>query len=110
MDGSAARVAVPLQAQRLSWFHNTVIVTAAGDGTTDIISRVFAPSAGIAEDPVTGSAHCTLANFWCDRLAASELFAEQVSARGGLVQIRLDHDHVVISGHAVTVYSGELHT
>lgn len=87
-----------------------VIVTAAGDGTTDIVSRVFAPRAGIAEDPVTGSAHCTLANFWCEQLATNELLAEQASRRGGLVHIRCDGDHVVISGHAVTAYSGELHT
>jgi PhzF family phenazine biosynthesis protein len=87
-----------------------VIVTASGDGTTDIVSRVFAPRAGLDEDPVTGSAHCTLANFWCERLATNELLAEQASRRGGLVHLRLDGDHVVISGHAVTVYSGELHT
>jgi predicted PhzF superfamily epimerase YddE/YHI9 len=87
-----------------------VIVTAAGDGTADIISRVFAPSSGIAEDPVTGSAHCTLADFWCERLAATEILAEQASARGGVVHARLDGDHVILGGYAVTVYSGELHT
>jgi predicted PhzF superfamily epimerase YddE/YHI9 len=86
-----------------------VIVTAVGDGKTDIVSRVFAPRAGINEDPVTGSAHCTLANFWSERLAAAQLLAEQASPRGGLVHMRLDGDHVVIGGHAVTVYSGELH-
>jgi predicted PhzF superfamily epimerase YddE/YHI9 len=85
-----------------------VIVTAVGDGTTDIVSRVFAPRAGINEDPVTGSAHCTLANYWCERLAKAELLAEQASPRGGLVHIKLDGAHVVIGGHAISVCSGEL--
>jgi predicted PhzF superfamily epimerase YddE/YHI9 len=86
-----------------------VIVTAAGDREADIVSRVFAPSAGIAEDPVTASAHCTLASWWSVRLAKSELLAEQASPRGGLLRIRLEGDHVVLIGHAVTVFSGILH-
>jgi predicted PhzF superfamily epimerase YddE/YHI9 len=86
-----------------------VIVTAPGDGAAHIVSRVFAPNSGIGEDPVTGSAHCTLANFWSERLAATELLAEQASARGGLVQVKLESDGVVLTGHAITVFSGELH-
>lgn len=86
-----------------------VIVSAPGDGTADIVSRVFAPSAGIAEDPVTGSAHCTLAHYWCERLGSTELLAEQASPRGGLLRTRLDGDDVILTGHAVTVCSGELH-
>lgn len=86
-----------------------VIVTAAGDREADIVSRVFAPSAGIVEDPVTGSAHCTLASLWSERLATSELLAEQASQRGGLLRIRLEGDQVVLIGHAVTVCSGNLH-
>jgi predicted PhzF superfamily epimerase YddE/YHI9 len=86
-----------------------VIVTAAGDREADIVSRVFAPSAGIVEDPVTGSAHCTLANFWSDRLGKTELLAEQASQRGGVLRTRLEGDHVVLIGHAVTVCSGKLH-
>jgi predicted PhzF superfamily epimerase YddE/YHI9 len=86
-----------------------VIVTAAGDREADIVSRVFAPRAGIAEDPVTGSAHCTLAGWWSQRLLKPELFAEQASQRGGLLRIRLEGDQVVIVGHAVTVCSGILH-
>jgi predicted PhzF superfamily epimerase YddE/YHI9 len=86
-----------------------VIVTAAGDREADIVSRVFAPGAGIAEDPVTASAHCTLAIWWSPRLAKSELLAEQASPRGGLLRTRLAGDHVVLIGHAVTVCSGTLH-
>jgi predicted PhzF superfamily epimerase YddE/YHI9 len=86
-----------------------IIVTAAGDGEADIVSRVFAPSAGISEDPVTGSAHCTLAGWWSERLGTTELKAEQASRRGGLLWTRLESDHVVLIGQAVTVVSGELH-
>ncbi|HSS23923.1 MAG TPA: PhzF family phenazine biosynthesis protein [Mycobacterium sp.] len=87
-----------------------VIVTAPGDGEANIVSRVFAPSAGIAEDPVTGSAHCTLASWWSERLTVSELLAEQASERGGFVRIRLAGDHVVLTGYAVTVWTGQLHS
>ncbi len=61
-----------------------VIVTAGGDGTgamADCVSRVFAPNAGIAEDPATGSAHCTLAGYWGERLGREVLVGEQASAR-----------------------------
>jgi PhzF family phenazine biosynthesis protein len=86
-----------------------VIVTAAGDREADIVSRVFAPRAGIVEDPVTGSAHCTLASWWSERLAKPELIAEQASPRGGLLRMRLAGDQIVLIGHAVTVFSGILH-
>jgi len=61
-----------------------VIVTAPGDNV-DFVSRFFAPNAGIAEDPVTGSAHCTLVPYWSARLGKKKLHALQVSARGGAV-------------------------
>jgi predicted PhzF superfamily epimerase YddE/YHI9 len=85
-----------------------VIVTAAGDREADIVSRVFAPRAGIDEDPVTGSAHCTLANLWSERLGKPELLAEQASSRGGLLRTRLEGEHVVLIARAVTVCSGNL--
>ncbi|BBZ09997.1 PhzF family phenazine biosynthesis protein [Mycobacterium branderi] len=86
-----------------------VIVSAKGDGIADIVSRVFAPGSGIAEDPATGSAHCTLASFWSPRLGVTELLAEQASLRGGLLRTRLMGSDVELTGHAVTVCSGELH-
>ena len=62
-----------------------VIVTAAGDRPgVDCVSRVFAPNEGIPEDPVTGSAHCTLAGYWGERSGGDELVGEQASARGGV--------------------------
>lgn len=81
-----------------------VIVTAAGDQPdVDCASRVFAPRVGIPEDPVTGSAHCTLAPFWSARLGRDELVGAQLSARGGTVRMRLDGDRVMLRGQAVTV-------
>ena len=87
-----------------------VIVTAAGDGHdgADFVSRCFYPAVGIAEDPVTGSAHCTLAPFWCGRLGRSSLVGWQASARGGRVGVELADERVLLSGRAVTVLRGEL--
>ena len=82
----------------------SVIVTAPGDRPgIDCVSRVFGPNVGIPEDPVTGSAHCTLAGFWGERLNKRELVGEQASRRGGIVRMRLEGDRVVIGGQAVTV-------
>ncbi len=58
-----------------------LIVTAPGDGDTDLVSRYFAPAVGVDEDPVTGSAHCTLGPLWAERLGRDHLTARQVSAR-----------------------------
>ncbi len=75
---------------------------------TDFVSRFFAPSAGIDEDPVTGSAHCCLAPYWHRQLHQDAFVAEQLSPRGGLVRVRLHDDRVRLSGQAVTVIRGEL--
>jgi predicted PhzF superfamily epimerase YddE/YHI9 len=81
-----------------------VIVTAAADRPgIDCVSRVFGPQNGIPEDPVTGSAHCTLAGFWGERLGRDELVGEQASARGGVVRMRRQGERVVLGGQAVTV-------
>jgi predicted PhzF superfamily epimerase YddE/YHI9 len=81
-----------------------LIVTAPGDRPgIDFVSRVFCPSVGIDEDPVTGSAHCTLAGYWSGRLGRDELTGYQASARGGTVHVRAAGERVVIGGRAVTV-------
>lgn len=81
-----------------------LIVTAPADQAGyDCISRVFAPSVGVAEDPVTGSAHCTLAGYWQERSGRSQLTGYQASARGGTVRMRVAGDRVVLQGRAVTV-------
>src|SRR6185437_6400067 len=86
-----------------------VYVTAAGDnGEHDIVSRCFAPRVGIDEDPVTGSMHCVLSAYWCARLGTNELRAEQASARGGSMRVRLAGDRTLLSGSAITVLTGEL--
>jgi len=86
-----------------------VIVTApAARPGVDFVSRFFAPAVGIAEDPVTGSAHCTLAPYWAQRLGRPELTGYQASARGGTIRVRVEGDRVLLAGRAVTVFSGQL--
>ncbi len=86
-----------------------VIVTSrASTPESDFVSRFFAPRAGVNEDPVTGSAHCTLAPFWSQRLGKTEMVAYQASARGGVVRVRVQGDRVILGGQAVTVLRGEL--
>ncbi len=108
--GSAAEVrALRPDVQGLTQFSSRgVIVTAVGDGEADIVSRCFYPAAGIPEDPVTGSAHCTLASYWVPRLQRADLLAEQASARGGVVRATLAEDRVLLWGQAVTVLHGRL--
>jgi len=86
-----------------------VIVTTACDDREDvgIVSRVFGPNVGIPEDPVTGSAHTTLAAWWAPRLGAT-FRAEQASPRGGELDVALMGDRVHLTGRAVTVVRGRL--
>lgn len=86
-----------------------IIVTSLPDSPEyDFISRFFAPSAGIDEDPVTGSAHCCLGPYWEKRLGKSEFNAYQASDRGGEVYVRVEGDRVILGGEAVTVLKCEL--
>jgi PhzF family phenazine biosynthesis protein len=85
-----------------------VIVTAKGD-EVDFVSRFFVPKGGIAEDPVTGSAHCTLVPFWAERLGRSHLVANQVSARGGELHCEHRGDRVIISGQCDLFLTGTIH-
>lgn len=72
------------------------------------VSRFFAPRAGVPEDPVTGSAHCTLAPYWAERLGRTQLVGYQASSRGGVVRVQVQGDRVLLAGQAVTVLRGEL--
>jgi PhzF family phenazine biosynthesis protein len=86
-----------------------VIATArSSDPRFDFVSRFFAPAVGVDEDPVCGSAHCCLGPFWGARLRKTELLGHQISARGGIIGVRLEGDRVVLSGAAVTVLRGML--
>lgn len=86
-----------------------VIVTSqASTPSYDFVSRFFAPCAGVIEDPVTGSAHCTLAPYWEPKLGKSEMVGYQASKRGGVVRVRRVGDRVMLGGQAVTVMKGEM--
>lgn len=85
-----------------------VIVTAPGR-ESDCASRYFAPRAGVAEDPVTGSAHCTLTPLWAERLGKREIHARQVSRRGGELFCEDAGDRVKISGYAARYSEGFLY-
>jgi predicted PhzF superfamily epimerase YddE/YHI9 len=86
-----------------------VIVTATAERAgIDFVSRCFYPAYGVPEDPVTGSAHTTLASWWAVRLGRDELVGEQVSRRGGVVRVAVRGDRVGLAGRAVTVLRGAL--
>ena len=85
-----------------------IIATAPGEDC-DFVSRFFAPRAGVPEDPVTGSAHCTLIPYWAQRLGRKTLRARQISPRGGELFCEHRGERVGIGGHAVTYSSGFLH-
>ncbi len=84
-----------------------LIVTAPGIDC-DFVSRFFAPQAGVPEDPVTGSAHCSLIPYWSQRLGKTELFARQISRRGGELFCRDLGERVAIGGRATVYVRGEL--
>ena len=84
-----------------------LIVSAKGD-SCDFVSRFFAPSAGVYEDPVTGSAHTTLIPYWSDKLKKTSLKAQQLSERGGVLFCEDKDDRVFIGGHAVEYLKGKI--
>ena len=86
------------------------IVTARGKAPeVDFVSRFFAPQSGVDEDPVTGSAHCALAPWWSERLGRTAMTGRQLSARGGMVGVRLSGARVHLLGRCATVLEGKLH-
>jgi predicted PhzF superfamily epimerase YddE/YHI9 len=91
-------------------FTTCVVTAPSADpdaGGAAVVSRVFGPSVGIDEDPVTGSSHCILATWWAGRIGSS-FRARQVSERGGTIDVHLEGDRVRLGGDAVTVLRGEL--
>jgi PhzF family phenazine biosynthesis protein len=115
-DASIVRAASP-DADRLVALggHCLLVADTTGvedgeDAPFDSVCRLFAPGAGIPEDPVTGSAHCVIAPWLADRTGRTEFTGHQASARGGVVGMRLDGDRVVLSGTAVTIWEGRLLT
>ena len=84
------------------------IVTAPGEDGVDFVSRFFAPAQGVPEDPVTGSAHCTLVPYWAKRLGKSAFEARQLSRRGGALRCALNGERVDIGGKAVVYLEGQI--
>lgn len=84
-----------------------IIITAPGKDC-DFVSRFFAPNAGVNEDPVTGSAHCTLAPFWGERLGKKQLYARQLSKRTGEIWCKTNGDRVLLSGFAHSYMQGTI--
>jgi len=109
-DAAAVRACAPDFAA-LARLPTAVGITASGDGEAppvDFVARYFAPGFGINEDPVTGSAYCTLAPYWGSRLGEPEMHARQVSRRGGEIACELKRDRVLIGGNARLVIKGTL--
>lgn len=104
-DENAVRALAPDFAA-LRAIPDTLVIATAPGRDTDVVSRVFAASAGIDEDPVTGSAHCVIAPYWADRLGRNAFTAYQASPRGGHVACRLDKDRVILGGTCVEVIEG----
>jgi len=104
-DEAAVRAVVPdlEYIKRMAGYG--LLVTAPGNDT-DCVCRYFGPQAGVDEDPVTGSAHCTLVPYWADRLGKNEIHSRQVSERLGDVYCKLNGDRVEMAGHARLVIQG----
>ena len=84
-----------------------IIVTSVGT-SADFVSRFFMPGTSIPEDPVTGSAHCSLIPFWSERLQKNKMIAKQLSKRGGTLYCEHCGDRVKIAGKAVLYLEGSL--
>jgi predicted PhzF superfamily epimerase YddE/YHI9 len=89
-------------------YHGLIVTAPASTPPFDFVSRFFAPNLGVNEDPVTGSAHCTLAPFWQEMLHKNQMLAYQCSVRGGILKVRVSAERVYISGQALTVFATAL--
>ena len=109
LESEAAVRAVSPDLKRLARTgDHQAIVTARGE-TAEIVTRMFAPGAGVDEDPVTGSAHAVIVPYWADRLGRDRFTAYQASKRGGHLDCRLEGDRVILGGRCVTVIEGVMH-
>lgn len=107
LDSAEAVLALQPDFRALAALGDTLNIVTAPGTDTDVISRVFAPAAGIDEDPVTGSAHSVLTPYWAKRLGRDSFTAYQASKRGGHVACTLDGDRAILRGQCVTVIEGE---
>jgi PhzF family phenazine biosynthesis protein len=91
-----------------SEFGDLIVTASSDDKSFDFCVRCFAPAVGIDEDPVTGSAHCSLVPFWNKKTGKKEFVSHQVSKRGGILKVALKDNRVEISGQAKTIFKAEL--
>ena len=105
-DEETVRNLKPDLLQLAGWLDSWGVIVTAPGRDSDFVSRFFAPRVGVPEDPVTGSAHCTLIPFWAERLGKTILHARQISRRGGELFCKLAGDRVKIAGRAVTYMKG----
>ncbi|MBX3565613.1 MAG: PhzF family phenazine biosynthesis protein [Sphingomonas sp.] len=106
LDSADAVLAVAPDFRALARIGDTLNIVTAPGRETDVISRVFAPAAGIDEDSVTGSAHSVLTPYWAKRLGRDRFTAFQASKRGGRIECEHDGDRVILGGGCVTVIEG----
>lgn len=106
LDSAEAVLALTPDFRALAAIGDTLNIVTAPGTDTDVISRVFAPAAGIDEDPVTGSAHSVLAPYWAARLGRKAFTAFQASRRGGHVGCELDGERAILAGKCATVIEG----
>ena len=102
---AAVRAVCPDLRQLAATGDHQAIVTAPGE-TAEIVTRMFAPGAGVDEDPVTGSAHAVIVPYWAGRLGRNRFSAYQASRRGGHLDCRLAGDRVILGGRCVTIIEG----
>lgn len=107
-DSACAVASLKPDFELLGQVESLGVIVTARDEAVDFVSRFFAPRAGINEDPVTGSAHCTLIPFWAERLGKAKLHARQISQRSGELICRLEGDRVAIGGRAAIYSRGSL--
>lgn len=105
----SVRKAAPDLSVLKRWPYRGVILTAKSSGKFDFVSRFFGPAVGVDEDPVTGSAHTSLAVFWAQKLKKSRMNAFQASSRGGTLICELTGDRVLLSGEARLYLKGEIY-
>jgi len=106
-DAAAVRNARPVLDQIGDLPGDGLILTARGSDV-DFVARYFAPHRGVPEDPVTGSAYCSLTPYWSERLGKRRMVARQLSRRGGMVEVEHRGDRVAISGRAVPYLVGRI--
>lgn len=108
LDSETAVRAVQPDYRKLGAEGNVLTIVTAPGEQSDVVSRSFAPGAGIDEDPVTGTSHAVMTPYWAKRLGRDRFSAYQASRRGGHVDCRLADDRAILGGTCVTVIEGEL--